>query len=572
MKIGAGLTKLRQSPAGQVLLVVLLVGLVLRLWGINFGLPFLFHNDEGNEVIRALQLGTGSFDFERISKGGYFYLLFVEYGILFAAMLLFGIVSSPTDFGTLFIADPTSFYIVGRATTAIIGTVNIYLVYRLASQAYSVTAGLAAAALLAANILHAHLSHYVTVDVPMTCLATAALYFGWRVAEYGTGRDYLWAAVFMALAMSTKIAAAILVVPLLLAHCYRVREEAGGIRQFFGEARAWRAVLAFVIVYVALTPGIVVNYGPLTAHLLGIFGMGGGDETAAGVMAAAESSRASVNLFSFYFTKLVEGMSAPVLAVCLAGAGYAVWARKPIDIMLVVFALLVYVVMSMSSDRQLYFPRYILPMMPVLAMLGGRFVAVAAERLAGTRKASVVAAVVAVLLAYPAWSIGARNHESLQKDTRAIAREWFDAEVADGATVLIEGSIGTLYQGTVPLPYSPDNIRETIRFYRDSNPGKARYFRMALQAVDGKTFNLVAVRPEELKSLAEYKSVGVEYFVLRPDNYPTSRLRKGWSRIVEEVRSDSELVLVASFAPESGVTPGPYVEVYRYVPSPVARQ
>ena len=65
----------------QILLLILAVALVLRLWGIWFGLPYLYQVDEGHEVLRAMRLGMGSFDFNRNLKGGYFYLLFFEYAI-----------------------------------------------------------------------------------------------------------------------------------------------------------------------------------------------------------------------------------------------------------------------------------------------------------------------------------------------------------------------------------------------------------------------------------------------------------------------------------------------------------
>ena len=133
MNIRTVFTLIRNDSVSMVIVGVLAVSLVLRLWGIDFGLPFLFHNDEGNEVLRALQLGSGSYDFERISKGGYFYILFIEFGFLFVFLNVLGVVNSASEFGAYFIQDPTIFYLTGRATTAVIGTVTIYIVYRMVS-------------------------------------------------------------------------------------------------------------------------------------------------------------------------------------------------------------------------------------------------------------------------------------------------------------------------------------------------------------------------------------------------------------------------------------------------------
>ena len=56
----------------RILWLVLVVALLIRLWGIGYGLPFSYVNDEYHEVMRALQLGAGSFNFDRIGKGGFY--------------------------------------------------------------------------------------------------------------------------------------------------------------------------------------------------------------------------------------------------------------------------------------------------------------------------------------------------------------------------------------------------------------------------------------------------------------------------------------------------------------------
>ncbi|MBK8973382.1 MAG: hypothetical protein IPM37_19225, partial [Hahellaceae bacterium] len=83
------LAELKRSPLLMLLCAIILLGFGLRVWGINFGLPFLYHADEGFEVNRALQLANGSFDFSRVAKGGYFYLLFAEFGFLFVFLKIF---------------------------------------------------------------------------------------------------------------------------------------------------------------------------------------------------------------------------------------------------------------------------------------------------------------------------------------------------------------------------------------------------------------------------------------------------------------------------------------------------
>ena len=66
----------------RALVLVLGLACLLRLWGTWYGLPFSYYDDEYHEVMRALELGMGGFNFERTGKGGFYFLLFLEYGLL----------------------------------------------------------------------------------------------------------------------------------------------------------------------------------------------------------------------------------------------------------------------------------------------------------------------------------------------------------------------------------------------------------------------------------------------------------------------------------------------------------
>ncbi len=206
-----------------------MAALLLRLWGVWYGLPFLYVSDEYHEVMRALQLGTGSFNFERIGKGGFYFVLFFEYGVYFVLLKLAGVVASAEDFGRLFARDPSAFYLMGRATAALIGALTVAVVLQLTRRTYSTTAGMLAAAFLAFNVLHVDLSRRIGVDVPMTLLVTTALYFALQIVVTGRRRDYLLAALFAALATTTKLTGILVLLPLLLAHTYHVIGARGGL-------------------------------------------------------------------------------------------------------------------------------------------------------------------------------------------------------------------------------------------------------------------------------------------------------------------------------------------------------
>lgn len=549
-----------------VLLVLLASALGLRMWGIWFGLPHIFHNDEGFEIVRALQLGSGEFDFTRIGKGGYFYLLFVEYGMLFVVLLALGIVSSPAEFGELYLRDPSAFYLIGRATTAVLGTITIYLVYRIGKAAYSSAVALVAAAFLAFNVLHAYLSHLTTVDVPMTLFTTAAVFFAVKLVVDGDARNYVLAALMAALAATTKIPAVLVLVPLLIAHCYFVANVGGPVRQYFFNKHLWQAIAIFLVTYILVTPGILFNFEYVVRMGLNRFAVGGNEFAAELADGGLDElpMRANINLFVYYFDVIVDSMTWPVFVICAAGMAYAAWKHRPVDVILLSFAIVVYVVMSSSTDQHLFFPRYILPALPIMALLGARLLADVADRIDIAKHEWAALALIALLVAMPTGEIAANNHALLKVDTRAIAKEWFDANIREGSRVFIEGSRTAVSNATIPLQNSAKNLKASVEYYRNSQPGRAKYFQLALKALSGKTYDLVGVQPHDLQDLQHYKEEGVQYFVLRPDKYPGSRLQYEWPKLVEDIRSDPDVELLKRFEPDDSTSArSPLIEIYR---------
>ena len=536
------------------LVLIFVLALALRFWGIWFGLPFSFRADEYHEVFRALELGTGSFNFERTGKGGYFYVLFVEYGILFVALKLGGIIDTAQDFGRYFVQDPSAFYFIGRATTAVIGTVNVFLAYRIGVRAYGFVAGILAAVFLAVDFLNAEHSHFVTVDVPMTCLATAALLFAVRMVTEGRPSDYKWAAFFAALATSTKLPAILLLIPLLLAHYYVVRSKRGGLGQFFLARDLWWSVVIFAVALAVTNPGIVVN-PPLS--VLSIFTE---IETTEGEVEETLSVVVP-NLYVYYLDVMAESMGWPLFVVCMAGALYALWKRTPTDVILVSFAMIFYLVFA-SVDSHLYYPRYILLLLVILALFGGRLLQDMWPE-AGTAKKAVAVAVVAVLAAIPASRTVANNHYLTQTDTRALAREWFDQNIPSGSKVMIEGLKVEPSRLTVPLPDTVENMRSKIEYYKTREPAKAKYLSYLVQVDAGSAYDLELVKRTELQTLDFYKKQGVQYFVIRPEAFEHSRRMGSTGRdFLDALKDDPTIGLLKTFDGDPKSRPGPDIEIY----------
>ena len=211
-----GPSRAQQTRVTWLLLAILALALGLRVWGIDFGLPYELTNDEGKEIIRAFKLGIGEYHWG-FGKGGLYYILFVEYGLLYVVWWLMGWVSSPREFAVLFIQDPSVFFLAGRLTVAIMGVLTILVIFLVGRRVYDWRVGLGAAFIGATALRHGSNSHIINVDIGMTLAVWASIL---AYLEYEKREDWRWlmgAGVLGGVAIAFKLPGAIILPALFLA-------------------------------------------------------------------------------------------------------------------------------------------------------------------------------------------------------------------------------------------------------------------------------------------------------------------------------------------------------------------
>jgi len=142
------------QPERRVLLLIVLVGFCLRVWGIGFGMPYGYHPDEHQYVGEAVHfLIEGDFNPHKFNNPSlYKYALFVEYAVLYVTGRMIGAFEGCLDFQAFWARDPTLFFLLGRLTTAGLGTATIILVYLIGKRAHGRRQGLIAALFLGLNL------------------------------------------------------------------------------------------------------------------------------------------------------------------------------------------------------------------------------------------------------------------------------------------------------------------------------------------------------------------------------------------------------------------------------------
>ena len=370
----------RRQPSNwggpRAALAAILVGAAaLRLVGIQYGLPYgsLLDPDEQNVVPRAW----------RMTHGGGLDPHFFDWPTLVTYAL------APFQ---AWHAQPS--YLTGRLVIVAFAVAGVAAAWWLGSAAYGTVAAAVAAAVTAVATTHVTFSHAAVTDVPLTTLVTVAL------ALLVTGRLEL-AGVAIGLAGAAKYPGALVLVPLVVVAW-----------------RQWRrlalSLALAAVAFFAASPFVLLDAGSTWSALMRIQ-----REHRRGWLGFEHDHWSGVAFAGHLWDALGPALLIAVVALVVAlvrrsGRG---------DVVLGSFVVAYYVSLLPLHS---HFPRYVLPLIPALGALAGRFRALAPVTL--------------LLLIVPlAWSI--RDDARLTRtDTRVVAARWIATHVPRGSTIAAESS------------------------------------------------------------------------------------------------------------------------------------
>lgn len=413
-------------------LAIAFAALLLRLWGSGFGLPFTYHPDEHQYVDTAVamlggELNPGRFNNPSLLK----YSLAAIDGVWWTAGRAVGQFASRDDFRAAFAADPTAAYRLARGFVALIGALTAVAAWRLGRSVYGPEVGLAAGALLAGAFLHVRESHFAVSDVPVTLLCTLALLFAVRVLRHARPRDYAACGLLVGLAAAAKYSGVVVAVPVVVAH---LLAEESRPRQWPGRLLDLRLVgagLLAVAAFLAAVPFAVLDWTAFREDVLLLLQRG--REGFKGLALTPYPG------WLFYLDALRWGVGLPMLVLMVAGIAMAVLRRRRVEIVLVSFPIVLYVYLA---RQLLIFERFVLPALPVLAVLAAAVLHVAVRRaVASPRRQGPVFAAIVLLVVLPS-TISAIRFDWLltQSDTRTLAKAWIETNVPEGSKVLAHGN------------------------------------------------------------------------------------------------------------------------------------
>lgn len=413
------------------LLALLGVAALLRGGGWSFGLPLssncYVRPDESLVVVAAVRMLQDHGDPHLTVYPAFLMTLCVgAYQLYYALAVPLGLTTVspvPLDFGR----DPSPYFLIARAFSALFGTMSVLLVLLLGLRLRAPTAAWVAAALFAVAPLAVRDSHFGVTDTATACLTTAAL-LALMTPPRRQGlllpQPLLTAAVLLGLAIACKYSALVLL-PVLALACLA---DSPSPARLLGRLSLVGATV--MVVFVACNPYVLVRPGDYWGAVRG----------SVGFIYGASAPDAGLRLAAAQLLHPLRYGPGGMLGLALALVG-GVWCLRPQrearHRWLVLAALLA--LAPAFSLRDTIFFRYTLLALPILAVLAG----LAVDRIAGLAPPRLRGGVLALLLmgAVTPTAVCSVQLVSLLKrtDTRTLAGNWIRQHSSPRVPIVLLG-------------------------------------------------------------------------------------------------------------------------------------
>ena len=411
---------MKNSLLKSPLLWIFLGALVIRLVGIDWGLPnniraFSLHPDEQVNLIYARQIEPLKFKF---TPG------FYNYGTLYLTLLrivsdVVGTYAGGFDqAGNLTPFGMGQVHLAGRILNSLFGAGLASVTYLMAARFLKPTAAVFAgilAAVAPALVVH---SRFQTVDMLAALLATASVYFSLKLIDEKVDfvKTVVIAGTLAGLSAGTKyvgIVALFSLVPVLV--------KRGNPESFKGFGIA---LVACLLAFLVATPGALLDREVFIHDFM--FEVNH-SKTGHGIVFAGTSPAAL-----YHIGNLSLGFSIICTLLGVLGLVLSVAKRQLVGTVLLTFGLLYF---AAVSGGQIKFMRYILPLIPVLAVGTGMMLN-RLEELKGTRWA-----IIAGMLLVGGFDRGALNGTAVftaamkAPDARDSAGQWLKQQGAESVGI-----------------------------------------------------------------------------------------------------------------------------------------
>ncbi|MBE7470371.1 MAG: glycosyltransferase family 39 protein [Anaerolineales bacterium] len=502
-------------------------------------MPYNLHPDEHQYVDTALTWHTtGELETRFVNLPLFTYFLIAVFAFWFAA--------TPFE-PTLTLLSHT--YLFARLWSVAFSLFTVALMYPLGKKLGRPKMGLLAAALMAGLFLPAREAHFAVNDTFVTFLVLLTLYFCLKLFWQRDQKSYIIAGAMVGLTTGTKLTAALVILPVLVAHVLAAGHKLSWpalLKPKLHLSLGWALLAAagtFLIVVLPLLwqlPQFLTRLGELAQF---------GAEGFGGVRMGPATG------WQFYLDVLGWGMGWTMLAALLAVLGYILIRYKPEAVILLIFPLVLFAYMG---SQKAFSARYLLPAVPPLVLLVTLGLSRLAEGWSFWRKHQTILMPLAlfILLGQSLVNLVWFDYLLTRPNTQQLATTWFIENFPEDTVVAKEPY--SILPETVflsqPWPYKVITLDRTDPARSQENYYLSR--KTELIAVSNFTFARIREKPaaeqirlNQLKLLAEKAILLKEFNPYRRSPY------SNWFYLDELYGPAGETL--------QRVSPGPLIRIYR---------
>lgn len=419
--------------ARWLLIAVTLLAISLRIWGIDFGLPYLYHPDEpvgvgiAQNMFKTGDLNPHFFNYPSL----FFYINALAYIPYYLVGRLAGVFHSRADIpGAIMLAMgvgrapmPTT-WLLGRIVTVTFGSAAVVLVFLIGrGLTNSDVVGLLAAIMMAISPTNVANSRFITPDTLLIFFALLSFWGSVGILQQGKAWHYIVGGIASGLVASTKYNGALVIASVVSAHFLRCRLRG------FKERRLYLALALGVAAFFVTTPFALLDHRKFLADL----------QFEARHYATGHAGMEG-NTLNWYLTYLwqVEG---PVAFLAVLEIIRGIYRRSKQTILLSVLPLVYFTFIGSFAVRN---DRTLLPLTPFLFLLASSLLVnlfgQADTRRSNARKLLIcgVGALALASLTLPFLQTVRNNVQLTTVDSRETARIWIAHNLPSGAQIAIE--------------------------------------------------------------------------------------------------------------------------------------
>ncbi len=355
----------------------------------------------------------------------------------------------------------------GRALSGCLDLVAVGLVFLIARRVFGYWTGVLAMALTACTVLDIQMSHFYTVDTLVTPLALATLLAAVHIVQTDNRRAFVLAGIAFGAALATKTTALMLLVPLgasavLASWASAPWSRTGSIlqdlaRHYARVAGALNRNLQWLlgtyviaaVTFVVCEPYAVLDRQKLLSDIAEQSSILVTNTTGYGVPYMVQYAHTIPYVYQIQ-NMLFWTMGLPLgLAACLGVVFYLVrnvFRFRADQAVLLLWILPYFLFVGRFFAK---FNRYMLPIMPVMTILGAAMLVLLATSLRGrVRKVGWTPLAVVLIVSF-LYSLAYMNIYE-HPNTRVAATAWIYSHIPAGSTIAVE----TPWDDTLPLPTS----------------------------------------------------------------------------------------------------------------------